>query len=147
MTDTAELERLAAHYDERVSQHDGLRRLMPNIRSERGRETRDIHETTAGVIREVIALRAEAERLASHAANGWAQYNHWIERYRIAADERDAALARANAAEGDADRLAKALDRVIDWTEWPLDRFGPIIQQAEFALAAHTQRVNAKEVE
>lgn len=98
----------------------------------------DIYDALA---KERDELRAEVDRLASHAANGWAQYKHWIERYRIAADERDAALARATAAEADAERLAEA-GNIVNLVH---GSFGAARKGWEAALSTHTQLVNAKE--
>ena len=141
MTDTAELERLAASITPGPWSTDGLsftvttgasglphgrtfghgcgNNFICDLNDGEYHEYTDEEEQEANaraiallpeLLAEVIALRAEVERLASHAANGWAQYNHWIERYRIAADERDAALARANAATEMRERAAEAYE-------------------------------------
>ncbi|QRZ14692.1 hypothetical protein JWJ88_17155 [Paracoccus methylovorus] len=51
----------------------------------------DLHDALA---KQRDKLAAEIERLTAHAESGWAQSRYWMDRYHVAADERDAALAR-----------------------------------------------------
>ena len=81
------------------------------------------------LLAEVIAMRAEVARLKNE--------NALLGELKIEAEvDEFKAEARANAAEADAERLAEALDAMGDVCNSSL---------GDAALAAHTQRVNAKE--